>query len=143
MRYFWRKVLQLVVVVIAVTFLTSMLLHLLPGDPAIFKAGPGATPDQLHAIRQQLGLNDPIPVQYIRWLGNFIRGDWGISTQSNTEIYTMIKDRLPISIYIMVYAQLMALIIAIPLGIISAYRASSLTDRAVNTGAFTMLSLPN
>lgn len=143
MRYVGQKLIQLVIVVVAVTFLTSMLLRLLPGDPAVFKAGPGATPEQLDQIREDLGLNDPIPVQYVKWLGDFLTGDWGISTQANTPIFDLIKDRLPISILIMVYAQLLALLIAVPLGILAAYRSGSVTDRAVNTAAFGMLSIPN
>jgi peptide/nickel transport system permease protein len=142
-RYVGQKFVQLVIVVIAVTFLTSMLIRLLPGDPALFKAGPGATPEQLEQIRDDLGLNDPVPVQYVKWLGRFVTGDWGISTQANTKIFTMVKDRLPISLMIMFYAQLMALIVAIPLGILAAYRNGSLTDRAVNTTAFGALSIPN
>jgi peptide/nickel transport system permease protein len=143
MRYVGQKLIQLVIVVVAVTFLTSMLLRLLPGDPAVFKAGPGATEEQLEEIREDLGLNDPIPVQYVKWLGDFLTGDWGISTQANTPIFDLIKDRLPVSILIMVYAQILALLIAIPLGILAAYRSGSLSDRAVNTAAFGMLSIPN
>jgi peptide/nickel transport system permease protein len=143
MRYFGQKLVQLIIVIIAVTFLTSMLIRFLPGDPALFKAGPGATPEQLDQIRHQLGIDQPIPVQYVKWLGRFVTGDWGISTQSNTKIYDLIKDRLPVSIMIMVYAQLMALLIAIPLGIWAAYRQGTASDRIVNTTAFGMLSIPN
>src|SRR5829696_8369081 len=122
MRYVGQRLIQLLLVLLVVTFLTSMALRFFPGDPAQLRAGPGATPEQLEQVREDLGLDDPIPVQYVKWLGNLVTGDFGVSFAYNVPISDLVRDRLPVSLLVMFYAQLLALVFAVPLATWAAYR---------------------
>ena len=130
MRYVRQKLIQLVIVVIAVTFLTFISINLLPGDPAIFKAGPGATDAQVEQVRHDLGLDKPIPVQYGIWLKKMVTLDFGVSLGFNTPVSDLVRNRLPVTLVVLFYSLILSLIIAIPLGVFSAYRAGSTFDRA-------------
>ena len=133
MRYVRQKLIQLVIVVIAVTFLTFISINLLPGDPAIFKAGPGATDAQVEQVRHDLGLDKPIPVQYGIWLKKMVTLDFGVSLGFNTPVSDLVRNRLPVTLVVLFYSLILSLIIAIPLGVFSAYRAGSTFDRASST----------
>jgi peptide/nickel transport system permease protein len=146
MRYFIRRVAQLVFVLVVVTFLAAIALRFLPGGTQVIvalKTGPGATPEQARAVVEELGLDKPILSQYATWLGNFVTGDWGITFQTNQSIAEEVKRALPISAYLMVYAQIVALGLAIPVAVWSAYKQNSRFDRITTTSAFGMLSMPN
>ena len=143
MKYVRQRLIQLVVVVMAVTILTFTFLRLLPGDPAISIAGIGASEQQLAETRAKWGLDQPIPVQYVKWLGKVLTGNLGISSAYNVKVTTLISQRLPVTLYLMFYAMLLSLIIAIPLGIWTAYRANRPTDRIVSSISFAFLSIPN
>jgi peptide/nickel transport system permease protein len=142
MGYVRRRLVQLVIVVLAVTILTFTLLRLLPGDPAISIAGIGATPEKLAEVRKTWGLDDPIPVQYVNWLGKAVRGDLGISSAFNVKVTTLVADRLPVTLYLMLYAMVFSLAVAIPLGMWTAYRANRASDRIISTFSFALLSVP-
>jgi len=143
MKYVGRKLVRLVIVVLAVTMLTFLLMSLLPGDKAIAIGGPGRSEEEYDQIREQWGLNDPLPVRYLTWLGNTLTGDMGVSSAFNVPVSQLIKDRLPVSLYLMFYGLSLALLVSIPLGIIAAYQANRPVDRVLNTGAFGLLSVPN
>ncbi len=143
MRYVGQQLLRLVLVLLVVTFLASMALRFLPGDPAVLKAGPGASEEQVAAVREDLGLDDPIPVQYLKWLGDLLHGDFGVSFAYNVPIWQLVKDRLPVSLVVMVYAQVLALVFAVPLAVWAAYRNGRPFDRVANTGAFVLLCTPS
>jgi peptide/nickel transport system permease protein len=143
MKYVRQRLIQLVVVVLAVTILTFTFLRLLPGDPAVSIAGIGATEQQLDATRAKWGLDQPIPVQYVKWLGKVVTGDLGFSSAYNVKVTTLISERLPVTLYLMFYAMLISLLVAIPLGIWTAYRANRPTDRIVSSLSFAFLSIPN
>jgi peptide/nickel transport system permease protein len=142
-KYARQQFLKMVVVTIAVTMLTFLLLSLLPGDRVTAIGGPGLSEAERAVIIDKWGLDDPLPVQYGRWLWNTVRGDLGISSSFNVPVSTLISDRLPRSLALMLYAQVLALLIAIPLGVVAAHRANTPTDRIVNTGAFGVLAIPN
>src|SRR6516162_3033736 len=133
MAFLRQRLIQLVIVLFAVTILTFTLLRLLPGDPAISIAGIGASPQKLAEIRHTWGLDEPIPVQYVKWLGKVFRGDLGISSAFNVKVSTLISERLPVTLYLMAYAMIISLAIAIPLGIWTAYRANRPSDRVIST----------
>jgi peptide/nickel transport system permease protein len=133
----------LVVVVMAVTILTFTFLRLLPGDPAISIAGIGASPAQLDETRAKWGLDQPVPVQYVKWLGKVVTGNLGVSSAYNVKVTTLISQRLPVTLYLMFYAMLLSLVIAVPLGIWTAYRANRPADRVISTVSFAFLSIPN
>jgi peptide/nickel transport system permease protein len=143
-RAILRQAVHLVVVLFCVTLFVALLTSMLPGDPVNAIAGFGSDA-QKEQIRERLGLDDPIPVQYVRWVGDFVRGDLGDywSVTGSRPVMDRVKDALPVSLQLMLYAQVLALVVAIPLGVATAYRAGSRFDRASNATAFGMLAIPN
>ncbi len=144
MRAVLRQAVHLLVVLFCVTLFVALLTSMLPGDPVNAIAGFG-TDAQKEQIRDRLGLDDPIPVQYVRWVGDFVRGDLGDywSVTGSRPVMDRVREALPVSLQLMLYAQVLALVVAIPLGVATAYRAGSRFDRASNATAFGMLAIPN
>ena len=146
MRYVLRRLAQTIFVVVVVTLLTSVALRLLPGGTDVIvalKTGPGATKEQAQAVIKDLGLDQPWYTQYFTWMRHFLTGNWGNTFQTNQAITTEVKRALPISTYLMVYGQIVALALAVPTAVWSAYKQNSRFDRAAATSAFGMLSVPN
>ncbi len=143
MAYLRQKALQLVVVLLIVTFVTFLLINLLPGGPEIAILGVGATEEAVEEIRADLRLDDPIPVRYVRWLGAAFTGDLGQSYVNNTPVTELLKDRLPPTLLLMLYSTIISLAVAIPFGIATAYRSDTMFDKIANTTAFGLLSVPN
>ena len=139
-----KKIALLVLVVIAVTFFTALLSASLPGDPAVVVI-PFGTDQQREEFRQDNGLDEPVPVRYVKWLGRFATGDLGkyYRSSSTDPVSERVGQALPVSLQLMVYAQLFALVFAIPLGIWTAQRARSKIDRAANAVAFGLIAVPN
>jgi peptide/nickel transport system permease protein len=139
-----KKLLALIPIMLAVSFLTYLLLSLLPGCVECQVLGPqGVTPAALEAVRADLRLDDPLPVRYIGWLGDALQGDLGRSYQTRQQVSTAILERLPVTVEIAVVSLLMSLIVAIPLGVITAYRANGPLDKIVTGTTFGLLSIPN
>jgi peptide/nickel transport system permease protein len=148
MRYVRKRLPHLVVVIVVSTFLSLLLLTELStqGDVnqiASSIAGPGASAADLKEVENQFGLDKPIVIQYAIWAKNFIVGDFGTSYQYKVSVRSLITDRLPVSLQLMSYSLLLALVIAIPLGALAAYRANGSLDRTVTTVSFALLSIPN
>jgi peptide/nickel transport system permease protein len=137
-----RRLIQLVVVVILSTLFAFSLLRLLPGDAAE-AAIPFGTAQQRQQFRVDNGLDKPFFEQYATWLGNLAQGDLGKDYQNRLEVSDKLTSALPVSLELMLYAQLLALAVAVPLGVLTAYRSGTKTDRTVNTGAFALLALPS
>ena len=142
MRYVGVRIMQLVVVLLVVTFLTFLLINLLPNGPETVVSF-GATEEQIEEFREQYNLNDPIPVRYVSWLGNAATGDLGDSYVKNLPVVELMGQRLTPTLQLMLYAQVLALAIALPLGVLTAFKADSLFDKVANTTAFGLLSVPN
>jgi peptide/nickel transport system permease protein len=142
MRAIARRLAQLVVVVLLSTLFAFSLLRLFPGDIADAVV-PFGTEQQKQQFREDNGLDQPFFEQYATWLGNLAQGDLGKDYQSNTPVSTKLEAALPVSLQLMLYAQLLALLVAIPLGVLTAYRANTATDRAVSAGSFALLALPS
>ncbi len=142
MRLIAKRLVQLVVVVVLATLFTFSLLRLLPGSAAE-AAIPFGTPAQRAQFDKDNGLDKPFFQQYVTWLGNLSHGDFGKDYANNLEVSDKIRNALPVSLQLMLYAQLIALAVAIPLGVLTAYRAGTKTDSAVNVGAFALLALPS
>src|SRR5687767_9682677 len=117
-----RKFVSLLAVLLAVSMLTFLLTQLLPGDPATAILGPAATPERIEAVNEDLGLDKSLPAQYIDWLGGVLTGDLGRAYSNNQPVADSIKDRLPTTLELLLVAQLLALVVAVPIGIFSAYR---------------------
>ncbi|MEO8892998.1 MAG: ABC transporter permease, partial [Coleofasciculaceae cyanobacterium] len=116
-RYIFRRLLNLIPVLLGITLLVFAFLHLIPGDPAVVMAGERATPEQVAALREQLGLNQPLPLQYLIFLGNLLRLNFGTSIISGVSIAEEIKTRWPATFELSVAAMLVATIIGIPAGV--------------------------
>ncbi|QGG93912.1 ABC transporter permease [Actinomarinicola tropica] len=139
-----RKLIGLVPVLLAASFLTFMLLSLLPGDPALQILGmSNPTPEQIEQVREELGLNDSLPVRYWNWLSDAATGDLGSSFQTRQTVTAAIGERLPVTAQLMVMSLSMAVVVSIPLGVAVAYKAGSLFDRGVTAVTFGLLSIPN
>ena len=143
MRYIRQKVVQLAAVLLLVTFLTFLLLNLLPGGPETAALGIGADEQAQAEFRAEQNLDDPLIVRYVDWLGGLLSGDLGDSLIGNVPVTELLSQRLPVTLQLMVYATFLALIISVPLGILTAYKADSMFDKSANTIAFGLLSLPN
>ena len=137
-----RKLLRIFIVVWAVTALTFVMVALLPGDVAYSIAGGNASPEDIEAIRKELGLNRNIAIRYFTWVGQLAVGDLGISQVTQEPVLEAILSRLPVTIELMLLAQLLALAMALPSGIYSAYRPNSLVDRTLTATAFATMSMP-
>jgi len=135
--------LRLVVVLFCVTLLTYLIVNILPGDVAIAILGSLATPQDIAGLRADLGLDRPILVRYFDWLGSALTGDLGRSYRSSEPVAQAIADRLPVSLQLMVMAQLIALGIAVPVALLSVRRPGGLFDRISASAAFGFLAMPN
>lgn len=138
------KLARLFGVLLIVTMFSAFLVSLIPGDPAEVIA-PFASEGQRDRIRADLGLDDPLPAQYVGWLGDFVQGDFGnyYTVSGVRPVADQISNALPVSLQLLIYAQLIALVGAIPLGVLAAYRAGTRLDKVINSSAFAMLALPN
>ncbi len=146
LRLLGRRLMQLVVVLLVVSFFTFLLIRLLPGDPVqtIIPFGQGpAFAHERALLRADLGLNKGFFAQYWDYLTGLVQGHLGHQYSSGTPVSTLVKESLPVSLQLMIYSTVLALVIAIPLGVFGAYRAGTRMDGVVNTTAFGMLALPN
>jgi peptide/nickel transport system permease protein len=138
-----RQLLRLVAVLFCVTLLTFLIVNILPGDVAVAILGGLATPQDLAGLRADLGLDRPLLVRYFDWLGSALSGDLGRSHRSGEPVAQAIIDRLPVSLQLMVMAQLIALGIAVPAALFSVRRPGGLFDRLSTSTAFGFLAVPN
>ena len=141
-RLVGRRLIQLVIVLIVVSFFTFLLIRLLPGDPTQVII-PFGTAHQRAQLRIDLGLNKNFFVQYWDYMTGLLQGHLGHQYSSGRPVSTLVNQSLPVSLELMIYAQVIALVIAIPLGVFGAYRAGTKADGTINTTAFALLALPN
>src|SRR6195256_4140524 len=137
-----RRLLYLVPVLLAVSLLTFLIASLLPGDLAYVILGDQATPEKVEALRRDMGLDQPIWWRYVSWLGNVMQGDFGRSFRTGQTVLQAVTERLPVSLELLVLAQIVGLAIGIPLAIACAVRSGSGFDRFMTGSAFAMLSVP-
>jgi peptide/nickel transport system permease protein len=146
-----RRVVQLLVVLFLVTAFTAELIDLVPGDVTASLA-PAATKEQRAQLKHDLRLDQPVYTRYGDWVDGVVHGDLGCyygrsgytaASSCPDKVSDRVVDALPISLLLMLYAQVLSLVIAIPLGVLTAYRAGSLFDKSVNTAAFALLAIPN
>jgi peptide/nickel transport system permease protein len=142
-NYIIKRVIMMIPILFGISILSFGIMYAAPGKPAIMNLDPEIPPEVREAQIERLGLNDPIPVQYVRWLGNVVQGDFGTSYSRKIPVTDMILDRLPNTILLMASSLFLAAIIAIPFGVISATRQYSLTDYGVTVGSFLGLATPN
>jgi peptide/nickel transport system permease protein len=141
--YIGHRLLQAIPLLVLISLVVFVLLHLIPGGPmAAYGNNPNMTAADFARLEHELGLDAPVHVQYLRWLGALLRGDWGYSLASKRPVLVEIGDRLPNTIYLLSISLAVTLGIAIPIGILSAVRQYSVLDHAVTTVAFAGQSVP-
>ena len=143
LAYFLRRVVIAMPTIVLISLFVFALQHLLPGDPLLVLAGEERDPQVLEALREKYRLDDPIPVQYLAWVGNALQGDLGTSFRTNQPVTELIAQKLPVTLQLAVMSLIFALAIGIPAGILSAYRKGTLTDWVANVVALSGLSIPN
>jgi peptide/nickel transport system permease protein len=140
--YLLRRVLAAVPVMGVVALFVFLLLRLTPGDPAAILAGDNATPEQLERIRVSLGLHEPIYVQFFTWINQLLHGDLGVSLISNVPVLTMIGQRIEPSISIAISTIILSILIAVPLGVVAAWKHGTWIDRFVMALSVVGFSVP-
>lgn len=141
--YVFRRLLIAVPVLLGISVVLFSVLALAPGDPfEELATNANVPPEVAQRLRAQFGLDDPLPVRYVRWLVSMLRGDWGFSFQSRVDVDELILQRLPVSLFVLGAAYLLALAVALPVGILSAVRPYSIFDQIATTLAFVGFSLP-
>src|ERR1700761_580879 len=129
--YLLRRVLAAIPVIGVVALFVFLLLRLTPGDPAAILAGDNATPEQLERIRVSLGLNQPLTTQFFTWIGSLLHGDLGTSLTSNQPVLKLIGQRVEPSIAVAISTIVLSVLIAVPLGVIAAWKRGTFIDRFV------------
>lgn len=140
--YIARRLLATLPVIATVAVVVFAMLRLTPGDPAAIIAGDDATAEQLEHIRRSMGLDQPIYLQFVQWLAQLLRGDLGVSLLSGTPVAGMIMDRMGPSLALAAGTILLTVAVAIPLGVIAAWRRGKLLDRFIMTLSVFGFSVP-
>jgi peptide/nickel transport system permease protein len=142
-RYIFRRILGMFVVVFFVFTIAFVIVRLAPGDPAALLLGPEATPEDAALLRERLGLDRSIAVQYLTFLANTARGDLGTSIFFNQPVTTVMAGRAEPTIFLALFSLVIALVIAAPIGIYAAYRRGSFLDQAAISTAMLAASVPS
>ena len=142
-RYLLRRLLISVPTLLGISLVLFTILALAPGDPfEELATNPNVPPEVRANLRTQFGLDDPIAVRYVRWVTSMLKGDWGFSFVSRINVSSLIWQRLPTTLFVLGTAQLLGLLVALPIGIYSAVRPYSFFDQIATTFAFIGFSLP-
>ena len=140
--YLLRRFVYLIAVLLAVTFTVSIMMSLPAGDPAQVLAGVDATPAQIEAVREALKLDQPVLQRYGDWLSSAVTGDLGRSLRTGEPVIDTIRDRLPVTLQLVVMGQLLALAFAVPIAVYGSYRPGRLLDSGSTVLSFLMISTP-
>ncbi len=143
LRFLTGRIAGLVPLLLGISLILFAVIHLAPGGPLDFYADtPGVTPEALAQMKSALGLDLPLPLQYLHWITAFLDGNWGYSIRTSRPVLTEIADRIPATLLLGGTSLLLALIVAVPLGIIGAMRRYSVLDTVLTVVSFSGISLP-
>lgn len=142
MRYAGKKILTMCVTLFAVTLFVFLAFHMISGDPVTSMLGTQATPERAEALREELGLNDPVLVQYGRWAASFLKGDMGTSYSYRMPVSEMILDKLPVTITMTLMAFVWMILIAIPVGLYAAKHEGGVIDRIITVVNQIIMAVP-
>lgn len=140
--YFLRRILLIIPLLIGLSMLTFFISRVLPGDPVGLAAGPQATPAIKEALRQQFGLDQPLPLQYLNYMAKVIQGDWGISLYSRREVLSDLRTYFPATLELTLAAVTIATVLGVPAGILSAIYCNRLPDQVTRVLALFFVSFP-
>lgn len=129
MKYFLKKIAGLIIALLIVSMLAFLAFEIIPGDPARARLGTEATEEQVKALREQMGLNDPLPERYINWMIGFVQGDMGTSYKYEEPVRDLIMDKIPVTVTLTVIAFIFIILLSIPLGILCAKYENTWLDR--------------
>ncbi|XCP84734.1 ABC transporter permease [Roseburia hominis] len=142
-KYILRRILMMIPVIICVVFVVFMILRLSPNDPIRTVLGDMATQEEVDEMRDEMGLNDPLPTQFVSYIGKIVtKFDFGVSYVNRRPVLTEIKDRFPITLQLAIFSTLLAALIGIPLGMVSACHQYGLLDNASSVLALIFLAMP-
>ena len=142
-NFLLRRLLLLIPVLWGVATLVFLLLHFIPGDPVDLMLGDSALGTDRQTLRDQLGLNDPLIVQYLRYFGDLLQGDWGISLFSKKPVFEEIMERVPATMELMFGAMVVTILVAMPLGLIAAVNKGTWIDQGAMIFSLLGVSIPN
>ncbi len=142
-RYLIRRILTTIPILFAISILVFSMAHLVPGDPVKIMLGTRASAERVELVREQLGLNDPIPVQYARFFSKAVQGDFGRSIRSGREVFDEIITRFPSTLELTIFGLLLAILIGIVAGTLSATAKNPRTDLTIMLGAMISVSVPS
>ncbi len=141
-QYITRRLISLIPVLIGVSLIVFLLIRMIPGDPVIIMLGERARPEDIERVREEMGFNRPVYVQYVEWMGRILRGDLGTSIINRTQVMDELKYRLSATIEMIVVGMIIGMIIGISIGIISALRRNTWVDLVATAGALLGVSMP-
>lgn len=141
--YIGKRLLVAIPTLLIISIFVFSLQKLLPGDPILAMAGEERDPAVLEMLREKYRLNDPIPVQYLNWLGGVMTGDLGISLRTNQPVTELIAEKLPVTIQLAVMSMIFAFVIGVPMGILAAVKKNTAIDYIASIIALSGLSVPN
>lgn len=142
-KFILRRLLNAIPTLILVSLFVFTLQKLLPGDPVLAMAGEERDPQVLEYLRGKYHLDDPVPVQYLDWVGDVLQGNLGISMRNDQPVLSLLKSKLPVTLELSMWAMLIALLIGIPSGIIAAVRKGTAVDYGANIFALSGISIPH
>jgi peptide/nickel transport system permease protein len=141
--YVVRRVVAIIPVLFGISIIVFLLVHLIPGDVAQILLGTQATDQQLETLRRTFGLDRPLPVQYLDWLSHILRGDFGVSFRTNRPVLPDLVSRFGVTLQLTIISMLVALVVAVPLGVVSAANRGRASDTVSRVVALLGLSIPN
>lgn len=143
LRFMRRRLFHGIIVLFVVSLFTTLLVELVPGDPASVLLGENATPESLALARQRLGIDKPLVERYVNWVGDALQGDLGTSIRNGQAVTDSIKQRIPVTLQLTVMAMILSLAVCFPLAVLMARRAGKRADRAIEVGLSTIIAAPS
>lgn len=142
MKFYMKKLITLIITLVFVSLITFVAFQVIPGDSAVAKLGMDATKEQIEALRESMGLNDPILMRYGRFLKGAAVGNFGTSTQYNVEVASLISQRLPVTAWLAALSVVFMVVISIPLGLLCARKENGWVDRTITFLSQTFMAIP-
>lgn len=142
LSYIWKRILALLPVLFVVSCVAFLVVYMIPGGPATALLGMEATPEQIVKLNAELGFDRPFLVQYVDWFGNVLQGDWGESYFLHQSVLEAIREYFPATLSLAVFAQVIAIILAVPMGIIAAYKRGTVFDLTAVSVSLLGVALP-
>lgn len=143
LKYVIKRIIMIIPVVLAVSFIVFFIMDFVPSDPAINALGDGATEQQLEYYRETHGLNDPLPVRYVRYMGGILKGDLGESYANKQPVWELFFAKFPNTLRLAVASVIVTVVLSIPLGIVAAVKENTIIDTICSTVSFVGLAMPN